>query len=186
MKRLLALMLTLALCFVMCACSCAGTSTDPTKPEPVACNETTIRTLMEQNLDCYFIFYVEPLSHTTQQNSDGYYGAEKTYFADYNGLKNLVESTYIPQKASMLLNYPEKETPLYKNVEGNIFMKPDVAEFTDYKIIWDETYTVKITSNTESECKFTLNTTDFDQKPYTVNGTAVYQNNRWLLTDIIY
>jgi len=183
MKKFCALALLLAMCVVMCACSCVADTSDTTAP---ACDELTIRKLMEQNLDCYFIYYVEPLSVTTQQNSDGYLGTDGSYMKTYSELENLVKTTYVKNTADKLLCYPTKETPLYKGVDNLIFAKPDVAEFKKYNIIWEDSYTIKIDSCTDTQCKFTLNTTDLDSKPYTTQGVAQVQDGKWLLADIIH
>ena len=186
MKRITALVALLALCITLCACSCVADTSDSADTKVGACTELTIRKLMEQNLDCYFLYYVEPLPVTTQRNSDGYLGTDGSIYKTFSEFENLIKTTYVKESADKLLNYPSKETPLYKGVQDSIFVKPDVAEFEKYDIIWDDSYTITIDSSTDTQCNFTLNTTDLDNKPYTTKGSAKVQNGKWLLADIIY
>lgn len=188
MKRLSALLLALLMCLSFTACKKdkdKDTKTATADTAQTECTEQQVKRLVEKNLDCYFIYYVSPLTHTTQQNSDGYYGTDGSYFSSYKELEDLVKSTYTAEKATQLLSYPSENAPLYKNVEGLIFTKPDVIKPVEYNIIWDS-YTVEFTENGTKKCSFKLNTTDLDGKEYTTDGEAVFENGTWLLTDLIY
>ena len=185
MKKLLTLMLCLLMCLSFTACKDKEKTKGAKDTELTAQLEQEIRVLMEQNLDCYFVYFVSPITHTTQQNSDGYYGTDGAYFEDYNALKTLVESTYVSTKAEELLNYPSKETPLYKSVDGLIFTKPDVASFVKYNIIWEE-YSVEILESSDEKCTFKLKTVDLNGKEYTVDGAAAKENDKWLFEDIVH
>ena len=183
MKRLSALILTVLLSISLVACSCV-TQADTQGANVAHCTENDIRALMERNLDCYTLYYISPAPVTTQQNSDGYLGVDKNFLSDYKTLSDLVTTTYTADKAAEILNYPSKETPLYKDVQGNLFVKPDLVEFNDYEWSFSE-YTVKIDSDKDNKCTFTLKTEEGSQT-YETTGTAVYENGKWLLTDIIH
>ncbi len=185
MKKLLALFLALVLCLSFTACKNNSANTAASKLSDSEL-EHEIRVLIEQNLDCYFIFYVAPLNHTTQQNSDGYYGTDGSYLESYAALESLVNSTYTQQKAQQLLNYPSEQAPLYKDSYGSIFVKPDVITPVKYNILWEDDYTLTFTEKTKNECSFELNTVDIDGNAYTTNGSAIVENGSWLLTDLIY
>lgn len=186
MKKLIALLSALIMCFAFTACKNNPTNnTSDTPTATVECTEQDIRTLMERNLDCYFMFYVSPLGHTTQQNSDGYFGVDEAYISDYASLKDMVYGTYTAATAERLLNHPSADTPLYKDVDGKIFMKDDVIDPVTYNIAWDD-YKVEITENSTEKCSFTLTTTDFDGKEYKADGIAVNENGTWLFETIIY
>ncbi len=184
MKRLLALILTILMCLSFTACKDGTTQKNATHLTETEL-EQEIRVLIEQNLDCYFLFYVSPLPHTTQQNSDGYYGTDGSYFENFDALKNLLKSTYISSKVEELLVYPSADTPLYKDVEGYIFTKPDVIKPVKYNLSWED-YTVEFSEISDEKCTFTLKTTDFDGKKYETNGSASLENGKWLLENIVH
>lgn len=186
MKKLLALFLVLMMCLSFAACK--GKDADTVVASELTSDELEqeIRFLMERNLDYYYLYYVAPLNHTTQQNSDGYYGTDGSFLEDYAALENLVNSTYSKQIAAELLSYPYEGEPLYKNSNGLIFVKPDVISPVEYNILWEDSYTITFTEITDENCSFTLNTVDIDGKEYTTEGSAVVENNSWLLTDIVY
>ncbi len=192
MKKLLALFLILMMCLSFSACKDKGDDANADAGTPIASEmnddelEQEIRFLIERNLDCYFIFNVAPLKHTTQQNSDGYYGTDGSFLESYADLENLVRSTYSKSEADELLNFPSADKPLYKNSNGLIFVNPDVITPVKYNILWEDSYTINFTERTDDECSFTLKTVDIDGKEYTTEGSAVIENNSWLLTDLVY
>lgn len=180
-KRLFALTLAVLMCLAFTACK---NDTQTQSEDAPACSEQTIRELMEKNLDCYFLFYVSPIPHTTQQNSDGYYGTEPAYFESYEDLKDFVYATYTTEKAQQLLEYPQKTAPLYKDSQGLVFVDPTLVPKTEYNVAWEE-YEIEMES-TDTSCTFTLTTTDFDGKEYTAEGKAVLENNQWRFADLVY
>lgn len=186
MKKLLALLLIFILCLSVSACkNDETTDIDGVSASSTECTEQDIYRLVERNLDYYYIFCVAPLSYEGDKTDDGYYKADTSFLSDYNAMESLVKSTYISEKASKLLSYPNEEKPLYKNIDGEIYINPDYAENIDYNILWDDTYTVKFTEKSKEECTFELSTTDFDGNTYVTEGKAVFQYGGWVLTDII-
>lgn len=194
MKKIIAILLIVIMCVCVVGCkddqqqqtakkSASNVQKATTALENTKCSEQAILLLLESNLDCHAVFYVTPLTSTTQQNSDGYLGVDKNMMADYNTLSELVRNTYCKERAEELLNYPSKETPLYKNVGGDLFVKPDVVKFEQYNIFW-ENPSVKIIKEDANKCEFEI-TTEKDSQPYTVKSSAVYEDGKWLLTDII-
>lgn len=183
MKRVITFILALMMCVSLAACK----NETPETPQAAApqFTEEIAKQLVEKNLDCYFIFYVSPLTCTQQQNSDGYFGTDTSYLENYEALETLVKSTYTESRADIVLNYPSKENPLYKNVDGLIFEDPTAVEPVEYDILWDD-YSVEITQTSEDECSFTLKTTDMNSKEYTTTAQAVLENNEWKLTEVIY
>lgn len=192
MKKTLALLLAILLCFSLVSCKKKSDDQKISEEKPqsvteaeIAPEEITIRTLIEQNLDCYFLFYVSPLEHTDQQNSDAYYGTTENVFKSYEELEELVNSTYTKKKAKELLNFPTKEMPLYKDVDGKIFVYPAVIEPVEYDIIWD-TYSVEPKKVSDTEYTFTLKTVDINDKEYVTEGKIIKEDGNWLLTDLVY
>ncbi|MBQ6626295.1 MAG: hypothetical protein IIX27_03280 [Ruminococcus sp.] len=181
-KKLLALIIAVLLCLSFTACK--NRTENVSNEEAPACSEQTIRELMEKNLDCYFLFYVSPIPHTTQQNSDGYFGTQEGYFESYEELKNFVFATYTDEKATAILEYPEKDAPVYKDSQGLIFVDPTLVPKTEYPVSWEE-YDIDM-NTTDTTCTFTLTTTDFDGNEYTAEGKAVLEDNEWRLADLVY
>lgn len=187
MKKLIALLLAVALMLCLGACN----KVDTTQYSNIThakqeCSEQQIRQLIEKNLDCYFLFYVSPLGYSEEDSTDGYYKADTSYFDDYEALYSFVNDTYVAEKSQELLDYPNKETPLYKELAGELYINPDVVPPVDYQVMWDESYTVKFTSNSTSACSFEITTVDFDGNEYVTQGSAVNQNKHWYLTDFVY
>lgn len=193
MKKFISILLVLVLILSMSFCLASCKKNDTNDSSKVADTETVtplteqdIRILMEKNLDCYFLFYVAPLNHTTQQNSDGYYGTDDTYMKTYDELKELVETTYISEKATELLNYPSEDLVLYKNVDGLIFEYPAAIKPVEYNIIWDDTYTIDMEKVSDTEYALTFTTYDFDSNDYVTEGNIVFENGKWRFSDVIY
>lgn len=191
MKRFVSLLLMFVVFASVCLCltSCKKDEETVTtvKEETVAeLSDQDIRILMEKNLDCYFLFYVAPLAHTTQQNSDGYYGTEKNYLQSYYELEKLVSNTYTNEKSYELLNFPDSSAPLYKNYDGEIFVNPDAITPVDYEIMWEDDYTIEMKKVSDTEYDLSFSTRDFELEPYSTNGKIVFENGNWRFADVIY
>ncbi len=191
MKKLLSLILILVLCLTFTACQTSQKTVDVSKLDNITeaqaeCSELEIRQLIERNLDCYFLFYVAPLSSPDgEPDEDGYCKADTSYFQSYEELENLIYSTYTAEKAAEILSYPEKDKPLYKNVDGDIYVNEDVIKPKEYEILWDD-FDLELTESTKTQCNFNLYTTDFYSNEYNTDGFAVHQGDKWLLTYIIH
>lgn len=191
MKKLIIFLLVAVMCVSFCACK--KTPTQPANQTPTVpleadavCSDQQIRLMMEKNLDCYFLFYVDPIQINGSIDSDKYGVADTSYLADYAALKNKVYDTYISSKAQDLLNYPDSITPLYKEKNGKLYVNPDAITKTQYDVIWDpDSYTVNILNNSTTACSFELITT-YEGEDYIAEGSAKFENGKWLLTDIIY
>ncbi len=186
MKRLIALIFILIITISFSACKKDPAPAQDT-PSNEHCTQQDIRMLMERNLDCYYLFYVAPISEISFTDSDGYSKVNSTFFASYAELCEFVESTYTAEKAFYLLNeYPSAKEPLYFEKNSDFYVNLNVVEPVTYEIMWDDTYTIEFIDNSNEVCTFELSTTDFDGNPYTTSGKAVMQNGDWVLTDIIY
>lgn len=195
MKKIIAIMMIVLLCLSVCACKDdtkpaetnaqktqqSKGNTDPLKAEK--CTEQTILMLFEKNLDCHAIFYVTPLLTTTQQNSDGYLGVDAKVMKDYDALSKMVHDTYTKETADSLLSYPSKETPLYKSVDGFLFAKPDVAQFDSTYYAESDSAKVKILSSDNKKCEFEISFSGSENKTKTTS--AVYEDGKWVLTEVI-
>lgn len=188
MKKLIVLLLaiTMMLCFTACKDDTQTASGSDSVKAVSECTETDVRTLIDKNADCYFLFYVSPLEIDGGTDSDGYSKAQTSFFASYSELCDFVNTTYVQEKADELLNYPSAETPLYIERNGSLYVNSDTVKLVDYDIIWDDTYTIEFLTNSTTECTFSLTTTDFDGEEYTTQGKAINENGEWLLSDMIY
>ncbi len=188
MKKLLSILLILCMCLAFTACKNNDTDivdeTNITQAK-TECSEQEIRELIERNLDCYFMFFVAPISTVGEENEDGYYKADDSFFADYADMYDFVSSTYTSGRTKWLFNHPKKDKPLYKEIDGDIYVNPSVIKADEYEVAWDE-FELDFVLSSNTQCDFTLTTTDFDGKEYTVEGFAVHQGDSWLLTDLVY
>lgn len=188
MKKLLAILFILAFCLSLSACKNEEQISDTTQTAAQSeCSEQDIRVLMESNLDCYYLFYIAPLSEGGGTDSDGYTQAEKSFFTSYSELNDFVTNTYTKEKSDYLLHqYPSAENPLYIEKNNEVYVDLDAVKPVEYKISWDDSYTIEFTENSNTKCSFTLTTTDFDGNEYQTSGSAVFENGKWLLADMVY
>lgn len=182
MKRILALIMIIILCVSLCACK---KETDNTVAENTECSQQQLRELINRNIDCYYLFFVAPLSTEGDADDDGYKKALTNFFENYDAMVEFVSSTYTSDYADELLNYPKKKAPLYKNIDGAIYVNEDVIEKQTYEVAWDE-YDIEFTKNTKDKCEFTLMPVTFTGDNYVTTGSAVYEDGQWKLTDMVY
>lgn len=181
MKRILALLLVIILCVSLCACkNDADTATQNTQ-----CSEQQLRALIERNIDCYYLFYVAPLSADGEANDDGYAKASTIFLQDFAAMNEFLSTTYTKDKTKELLNYPDKNTPLYKDIDGAIYVNSTVITPQPYEVAWDD-FTVEFTKNKKTRCEFKLTTATFSGDSYVATGSAVLEDNEWKLTDVVY
>lgn len=196
--RLVAVMLAVMLCLVFVGCNDdSSTISQPVTTSDKAlkeCSERDIRLLMEKNLDCVYCFFVADTIHPDNAavaNADGYYKAQTSFFESYDEFESFVTSVYTAEKSNELLHkYPSEDKPLYKSDIEELLVNPDAYTPIDYDVIWDDNYTVNITSSDLSKCEFELTAYTYDedgnQKDYKALGCAVYEDGAWLLTDMVY
>ena len=113
-------------------------------------------------------------------------------FKSYDDLKNYVESIYSSNAAKKYLtDYPEKGNPKYVNKNGDLYINTTLSGAKGYYVDWSNP-TVVIDEETADTCKFTVTVCIEEpsdnpvQVPYKVSGTAVKENGKWLLADILY
>lgn len=190
MKRFLSIILVTLLCISFSACKNENDSNNTDAMNNVAqseCSEQELRLLMESNLDCYYLFYVAPLTEGGGTDSDGYTKADTSFFATYKELCDFVNNTYAEKTASYLLNsYPSAENPLYIEKNSLVYVDLDAVEETEYEVMWDDSYTIEFIESSLSRCSFKLTTEDFDGDEYVADGSAVFENGKWLLEDMVY
>lgn len=181
MKRILSLLMILVLCISLGACKKdADTATQSTQ-----CSEQQLRALIERNIDCYYLFYVAPLNANGEADENGYAKASTVFLQDFDAMNEFLSSTYTKDKTQQLLNYPDKNKPLYKNVDGAIYVNSTVIKPQTYEVAWDE-FTVEFTKNKKTRCEFKLTAATFTGDAYVTTGSAVLEDKEWKLTDVIY
>lgn len=187
MKKILALLLAVCLCLSITACNKNVDTTGISNiTEGDECTELELRRLIETNIDCYYIFCVAPLSFSGDADDDGYYKADTNFFADYQALSDFVYAAFTDETAAALLSSPDESAPLYKNVDGAVYVNPDVVQTETYDVIWDDTYEIKFLSNSPTTCSFRLTSVTIEGEEYVTQGEAVHQGDSWILKDLVY
>lgn len=155
--------------------------------------EAEIRNLLDENLNCMsniFILDTLPTKDTPIQGQEGIYQVEEDIFGDYAEFESYVRSVYCKETADMYLyDYPNEENPKYVNIEGKLCTNRHDAG-KGYCVDWTD-YALTIESVQDGECQFTVACSvepiveESVSKRYMIQGKAVYENDRWLLTDML-
>lgn len=159
----------------------------------VTIQESDIRALMKENLRCMNeIFVLGTLPHVGEPIQGEYiYQVNPSSFENYAAFEAYVRSVYSTKTADMYLkDYPTKGDPLYLNIDGKLCVNTIKGGAKGYYVDWSN-YTVNINSCENGQCAFTLNAkVAYPAEKeiweiYTVQGNAVYENGRWLLTSML-
>lgn len=157
-------------------------------------SENTIRELFDENL--YFMINIFELSSlpTVGEPLDGdnIYQVDESYFKDYNEFESRIRSIYTKETADRLLyNFPYEGVQKYFEKDGKLCVNKMYDGGKGYYADWSD-YTITIDSFNENECNFTLKAVviwpadEPKEEIYEVNATAVYENEKWLLTEMVY
>lgn len=189
MKKI-ALLLCLAI-FCLSFTGCTSCNTNVSSNEE--CTEQTVRQLIEKNLDCYIaIFAMSHLPHTNEELESGFFKVEYPAFENYKALSDFVKSVYTEQKAEELLNtYPNGQGPIYKEINKTLCVNTNIKpEIENYGVTWEDNYKVEFLSNSKENCTFKLTTTEINsdgvENEYVVEGSAVFENGSFKLTDMVH
>lgn len=153
--------------------------------------EDEIRSLMKENLNCmYNIFCLGMLPAQGEAVENNVYLVDPSYFKDYASFESYVRSIYCEKTADMYLNnYPYEGVKKYENRDGMLYENRDYDGGKGYYVDWSE-YTVTIDSVSDTECTFTMvASVEWPaehpvKEPYEVKGKAVYENGKWLFTEM--
>lgn len=171
----------------------ATTGAETTKEQSVS--EDTLRELIDKNVYCNLKIFCGSLptkeSDVDTQTTTLHQVSEEA-FPDYASFEKYVRSVYCKDTADMYLyNYPTEGAQKYRNVDGKLYIDLQYDNSKGYYVIWDD-YTITIDSSSADKCEFTVKAAvempaDKPVKEeYTVKGTAVYENGKWVLTEMLY
>ena len=164
-------------------------------------SEEMLRELIDKNIYCNLNIFSGSLPlaladegkdvEIDMQNNTLYQVSEKA-FPDYASFEEYIRSVYCKETADMYLNnYPYEGVQKYKNVDGKLYIDLKYDGGKGYYVIWDD-YKITIDSSSADKCEFTVKAAvewpaeNPVVEDYVVKGTAVYENNRWVLTEMMY
>lgn len=157
--------------------------------------ESILKELIDKNIYCNIHIFNGKLplkDAETDMDKTSLYQVSDDAFKDYAAFENYIRSVYCQSTADMYLNnYPEEGLQKYKNVDGKLYIDLKYCGEKGYYVNWDK-YTVTIDKEDAKNCEFTVKTTVEmpADKPtleeYTVKGTAVFENGKWVLEKMLY
>lgn len=123
----------------------------------------------------------------SNESSGRYIKVDTNVFAKYSEFYNMVHSVYCNDQASY---YITTGCPGYTDINGDLYFDTNYMAGGGYYIIWDG-YSITVNDNSDNECHFSVNVKY--QGPMTsnivtdkiINGTAIYENGRWVLTKML-
>lgn len=156
-------------------------------------NEEEIKRLFDENLKCMVDIFVlcslptegEPIENTN------IYPVKKDIFKSYKEFEDYVRGIYNKETADRLLfDYPFEGVQKYVEVDGDLYINMDYDGGKGYYVDWSS-YNIDIKRQSEKECVFSVTGLIEEpaenpvKEPYTIMGTAVYENDKWVLTEMI-
>lgn len=195
MKRLLALTLFLIMC--LCACGKSHTALMKTGSTPVsdgvlvpAPTVKQLSNLFNENLYCMnrLLTLGSLPTGSTPIQGDHVYPVESDRFQTYAQLKEYLHTVYTAEATELLLD--NNGMPVYLDVDGKLCVDTYHVGGKGYFVDWTG-YKLTIADVQGSTCHFTVSGTLTDPadeptpEPYTANGTAVYEDGRWVLTGMV-
>lgn len=156
-------------------------------------SESTIAALFDENINCMQnIFVLSTLPHTEEEVEPNVYVVDESYFTDYAAFEEYIRSVYCKETADILLyDYPYKNEPKYINIDGKLCVNTLLDGSKGYYVDWTDCK-IEIKEADDYKCTFSVTgeieePSDNPQKEdYTVESTAVSENGKWLLTEMIY
>lgn len=172
------------------------TETEPeiaAETEISAPDETELRALLDENLYCMMkIFCMGGLPHEDEPvMGESVYKVSSDKFATLSDLESYLLTVYTAEYTDMLLNdFPYEDTSMYLDVDGELCIDINYAGAKGYYVDWSSPE-ITVNSSDGSRCEFTIKCRveePADVPVYTdyfVDGTAVYENGRWVLEKML-
>lgn len=193
MKRLLAILLMVAvLSLGLCACGDSQPA-NTSLPEGSAYSAVTTKALdalFNENLYCLQrILVLGTLPYATEPIDGGHlFPVQHDRFQTYAQLKEYLGTVYTADTVAALLD--NKGMPVYTEVDGQLCVNTYHTGGKAYYVNWSKRKIV-IDKIDDTGCHFTVTGAvvmpggSTDSETYTATGTAVYENDRLLLTGLI-
>lgn len=188
MKKCLCLFLLLAVLL----CSCGGTADSSSVPVLANVSTGQLSDLFEENLDCVEnLLVLGALPHGNEPVQDGHvYPVKSVEYRSYAELQAYLQTVYTAAETTRLLEGDGK--PLYLEVDGVLCVDVYRIGGKDYDVDWKD-FTVTIDETDDKGCRFTVtghqpagDPEQTEPSPYSVSGSAVYENGRLVLEKILY
>lgn len=152
-----------------------------------------INELIEKNLYCMFeIFSLGSLPTQGEPLHDMVYLVDETKFASYSAFESYLRDIYVKDEADLLLyNYPMEGRPKYLNEAGKLCVDMELDGGRGYYVDW-ENYTFERHLNSANRCDLVLHALIEEPadepvaEEYEVTVTVLYQNGKWMLTELFY
>lgn len=173
----------------------AGTT--ETDPVLEGIPEEELWRLIEENIYCNQIFNMGMLPTVEKEiiydENNNLYQVDTEVFPDYASFEEYIRSVYCREKADELLyNFPYEGVRKYVNQDGKLYVDVRYDAAKGYYVDWSE-YTVTMNFAGSEECEFTLHARGVmypGENPvleeYSVEGSVVLEDGKWLLTKILY
>ncbi len=156
-------------------------------------DESTIAALFDENINCMRnIFVLSSLPHIEEEVEPNVYVVDKSYFGDFAAFEEYIRSVYCKDTADMLLyDYPYENEPKYINIDGKLCVNTMLDGSKGYYVDWTDCK-IEIKEAEGDKCTFSVTgkieepSDNPTKEDYTAEGTAVFENGNWLLTEMIY
>ncbi len=188
MKRILTVILLMTVLF--CSCSSPGAATNPA-PEIEQVSVRQLETLFDENMHCVKeLLVLGALPHSSEAVLHGHiYPVKSADFRTMAELEAYLRTVYTAKETECLLD--NDGSPLYLEVHGVLCVDTHRIGGKPYTVDWEKRK-ITIDSTDEERCHFTVTgaqpTSDSPEetKPYTISGSAVYEEGRLVLEKILY
>lgn len=159
-----------------------------------AFSEEVARQLMDKNIECNDIFILGALmpENGWEPEDGNLVPVADSRFPDWETFESFVYSVYCKECADMYLyNFPYEGDAKYVNVAGKVYVNMNYVGGKGYYVDWSD-YSIEIKEETDSRCVFDVTgsieepSDNPTKEPYTVTATAVLENGKWVLENLIY
>lgn len=160
-------------------------------------NEITqaeLNELFGKNVECMVnIFSINHLPYSGEPvEGDSIYIVSDDRFNSFSDFEEYVRSIYCTEEADRLLyNFPYEDSPMYVDVDGKLGVDLNYAGAKGYYVDWSN-FEIEINSADGEKCTFTAKGVIEEpadvpvEEEYKSQGTAIYENGRWVLEEMMY
>ncbi len=158
-------------------------------------SEDKLRELIDENIYCnlnvFGLNYLPRGGEPLEYEGRTLYQVDSNVFADYKAFDEYVHSVYCDETAEIFLAPEGDAKARYVNVNGGLFVDINGEGGKGYFVDWQD-YSVKIKSQTDTRCDFTVMakvTWPGDvavPEDYPVDGVAIFEDGYWVLEKMIY
>lgn len=157
--------------------------------------------LLANNYETIRLFYQEGLSHEAPSaygdNNDGIYKITDTTYDSYQKVVDLINSTYVSDKAAELLNNGQGSGKLYQDTNGVFEINLNNFEPQDYNKNWtnlryeclyvdEKNVKVQVTLTETTPQVNADGTTSETETTAILSGSMIKTESGWRLTSVIY